>query len=362
MLRFCTYFDRNYLSRGLALYGSLRRHCRDFSLTVLTLDEETRVTLHRLALPGVQVVPLETLEAADPELRAVKPLRPTLEYYYTCGPSLLRYLLRSTDDGQLVTYLDADLFFFNDPAPAVAELDGASVGLVSHRFADASATALYGEYNVGWVSFRADADGEAALAWWRARCLESCAADRPETGVCGDQKYLDELPHRFPRVVTIGHSGANLAYWNWRRFQYSVTDGSVFADGVPLLWFHFGDFRVRYRWWVSPSFSGAPRQVRNTILAPYTRAVRQLDRALAPGGAIARRTGVVVVPRLDAVPPAPRPGRWGRLAHAARLGRWIATHVYVPVRAGGRLEPEVAHVLGAADDQPALTSPLRHSG
>jgi len=353
VLHFCTYFDRNYLSRGLALYGSLRRHCSGFTLWTLSLDEETRLTLERLALPGLRLVPLAELEAADPELAAVKRGRPPLEYYYTCGPALLRYLLRATPGPDLLTYLDADLFFFGDPTPAVLELTGASVGLVSHRVTDPRTNTLYGEFNVGWVSFRADADGLEALDWWRARCLESCATEHPETGVCGDQKYLDELPRRWPGIVTLRHAGANLAYWNYGRFRYRRLGRTIYVEDEPVLWFHFGDFRFHGRWWLSPTFAPRalfpPRIVRRGILVPYARTLRQLERALAPGGAIARRTGVPVVPRVFAAPPAPRPpGPHGWIVQAVRAVRGVGHQVFLPFRVRGPLEAEVEIILKAA--------------
>lgn len=353
VLQFCTYFDRNYLSRGLALYASLRRHGGPFSLWTLCLDEETRLTLERLTLPGVKVIALGELESCDPDLLAVKTSRPRLEYYYTCGPALLRHVLTTHPDIDLLTYLDADLFFFGDPAPVIRELAGASVGLVSHRITDARSISLYGEFNVGWVSFRSDAEGREALEWWRARCLESCATDHPETGICGDQKYLDELPRRSHRVVAVQHQGANLAYWNYGRFHYRRVGRTVYVEGQPLLWFHFGDFRLRWQWWLSPTFAARvlfpSRLVRRRILAPYARTLRELERALAPGGAIARRTSVAVRPRVEPAPPVPRPpGLKGRIVQTIRWLRTAGNYVFLPVRVREPLEIEVQIILAQA--------------
>jgi hypothetical protein len=349
VLAFCTYFDRNYLARGLALYASLRRHCGAFSLWTLCLDEETQLSLERIGLPGLHVVSLAQLESDDTDLLARKSSRSTLEYYYTCGPALMLHVLRTRPDIDLLTCLDADMFFFADPAPALAELTEASVGLASHRVVDARTVALYGEFNDGWVSFRSDADGLDALGWWRTRCLESCSIHL-EAGICGPQKYLDELPPRSSRVVVLKHPGANLGFWNYFRFQYDRVAGRVFVQGQPLLWFHFGDFLLGWRWWLHPNYSRRfmfpSRLVRRWVLAPYARTLHQLGRALAPGGAIARRTGVALTPRLHpTASPAPVPGliAWG--LRLLRLIRRVGNHVFFPFRRGGPLEPEVGIIL-----------------
>ena len=42
MLNFVTLFDKNYMSRGIVLYNSLKEHCKqDFTFYVLAMDEVT---------------------------------------------------------------------------------------------------------------------------------------------------------------------------------------------------------------------------------------------------------------------------------------------------------------------------------
>src|SRR6185312_11160403 len=95
---FCTLFDRNYATRGLALYHSLEKHCAaDFTATILCLDEETRDFLAKMALPRAVLLLAEDL--GDPELLAVRKVRGRREFCWTCTAPLLRYMLKKAEPG-----------------------------------------------------------------------------------------------------------------------------------------------------------------------------------------------------------------------------------------------------------------------
>src|SRR5258706_12876146 len=115
MHHYCTYFDSRYLSRGLALLGSLERHARPFRLWVLCLDAATEGCLNALQLDYLVAVGLPQLEAADPELLATRASRSLIEYYFTSTPCWIRYVHERLPQGADLTYLDADLYFFSDP-------------------------------------------------------------------------------------------------------------------------------------------------------------------------------------------------------------------------------------------------------
>jgi hypothetical protein len=277
MRYFCTYFDRRYLSRGLALHASLARHCPAFTLWVLCMDGDTYDILTRMRRPGLEPIALEELEAYDRPLAAVKPQRERLEYYFTCTPSLPVFLFERRPEIDLLTYLDADLFFFDSPEPLFDEIGPASIAIIEHRFPPHLRDwERYGIYNVGWVSLRRDAAGQECSHWWRERCLEWCH-DRCEDGRFADQKYLDVWPRRFRNVVSLRHPGANVAPWNVMQYRVETVKGRVHVDGAPLVFYHFHGFRRRSRWVYDTNLSGygavAGRVLRTRVYRPYARAV-----------------------------------------------------------------------------------------
>jgi len=278
---FCTYFDHNYASLGLALYESLRRHAPAFCLWILCLDDEAHALLTRLALPGVRLIGLAEFERDDPALLAAKPGRSLIEYYFTCTPSLPRHILRRDPDIGLITYLDADLCFYSSPERIFTEIGTASVAIIDHRFsARLGHLVENGIYNVGWLTFRRDADGLQCLDWWRERCLEWCFI-RHEPGRYADQKYLDDWPRRFRNVKVLAQKGANLAMWNLDNHTVTRHGRKMFVDGDPLVFFHFHGLRRPQQWIFSmgaPYYEVFPsRTVLRHVFAPYVAALVRIE-------------------------------------------------------------------------------------
>ena len=91
--------------------------------------------------------------------------------------------------------------------------------------------------------FKNDLYARKCLSWWRDRCNEWCYF-RIEDGKYGDQKYLDDWPERFARVVVLRDVGTGLAPWNLRSHRITMRGERVFVDGQPLIFYHFHMFSI----------------------------------------------------------------------------------------------------------------------
>jgi hypothetical protein len=239
MRHYCTYFDSNFLSRGLALYESLCTHEKEFTLYVLCLDDKTHVFFQHHQFDSIIPIALKEFETGDTKLIDCKTNRSGVEYIFTCTPSLLIYILNYYNNIELLTYVDADLFFFSSPEPVFNEIGNSSIAIIAHRFSDRNKhMEIYGIYNVGFLSFRNDLDGRKCLKWWRDKCIEWCY-DYVDSGRFADQKYLDEWPTLFNNVCIVIHKGANLAPWNIDNYNITVVDTNPHVDGDPVIFYHF---------------------------------------------------------------------------------------------------------------------------
>jgi len=244
---YCTYFDRNYLSRAVALIESLRRvESTDFVLYAICHDELSRLVMERLKIDQVVVVPIQDIEHHDAALLAAKHTRTRVEYFWTTTATILLRLLERHPEIDTLAYVDADLLFYSDPQPIFDELGAASVLIHEHRF---SPSVRYlepqsGRFNVGLMLFRNDPIGRQILGWWRDRCIEWCYL-RFENGKIGDQGYLTDWPTRFPGVVVLQHVGAGVAPWNHDQYRLGHdASGAPSIDGLPLIFYHYHAFSL----------------------------------------------------------------------------------------------------------------------
>lgn len=238
-MNFCTLFDSNYASKGIALYLSLEQQTDDFVLYVMGMDRKCQEILNSI---GFKHMIVECIDDVDsPELAEAKGNRSRAEFCWTCGSFFTDYFLNKYNLPD-ITYLDSDLMFLGSPKIVFEEFEqkNASVGLAPHFMK----YPLFGKYCVQYVYFKNDKDGRECLRWWRDECLKWCYS-RVEDGKYGDQKYLDYFADRFSHVCETENRGVGIAYWNMD--YYSFKDGlTIYKDNKwPSVFFHYSGINVQ---------------------------------------------------------------------------------------------------------------------
>ncbi len=238
MMHFCTLFDSNYISKGLALYLSIEQNTKDFVLYVMAMDRKCQDILKIIGLERVVVDCIEDI--ADPELDEAKANRSRAEFCWTCGSYSTDFFLQKYELSD-ITYLDSDLMFFCSPQVVFDELERkkTSIGLAPH-FTNNS---LFGRYCVHFVFFKNDDDGRSCVRWWKKECLMWCYS-KLKGGKYGDQKYLDYFSEMFNNVHSIENRGAGIAYWNMNSYKYADNHLTYKKQEWPIVFFHYSGIIV----------------------------------------------------------------------------------------------------------------------
>ncbi len=283
MHNYCTLFDSNYLTRGIAMYESLKSKTDNFHLYILAFDDKSFKLLSDMSLEFVSVISLKEFE--DEKLLNVKQDRSIAEYCWTCTPSIIKYCL-DTYGLSACTYLDADIYFFNDPNVLIEEMKDASVLITEHRYTqeyDQSLTS--GIYCVQFMTFKNDAHGMLVLNWWRNACISWCYA-RCEDGKFGDQKYLDGWPDNFEGVHVLKHLGGGVAPWNVQ--QYSINNSDF-----KIVFYHFHHYRMLEGDVVDLGAYKLSEDVINNLYRPYAFHLQQVERKLISFDAVNDYNGIM---------------------------------------------------------------------
>jgi hypothetical protein len=243
------------------------------------MDDVTLQTLMKMNLEKASLIAISDFE--DEELQRIKPSRTVAEYCWTCTPSLPLYVLRKEPALDMITYLDADLFFYSDPSPIYEEMGDHSIFIIEHRFPEhLKHLEANGIYNVQMLAFRNNDHGRECLEWWRERCNEWCFY-RLEDGKLGDQKYLDDWPTRFKGVHVLQHEGAGVALWNVMKYRIERQDGRTLVDNVPLIFYHFHQFQILTEGSYDFGDKGIYQLTPENIALIYQPYIQEIERSIA---------------------------------------------------------------------------------
>lgn len=143
----------------------------------------------------------------------------------------------------MVTYLDSDLYFFDDPERIFTVIGDRSIAIVPHRLiSEKQHLIVNGIYNVGWVTFRNDKPGRECLINWAMNCREWCYA-RYEDGKFADQKYLDAWPSQYGNALAILDQPA-IGAAPWNIGQHVISEGPN-IDLARLIFYHYHELVER---------------------------------------------------------------------------------------------------------------------
>jgi hypothetical protein len=228
VLRICLITDAMYWAETQGLiYNLLHRNRGRIEAHILSLDD---FGIEKLVPKGprltVHIVTPQEIWSQREWLRLKRSSHAIQAY---CSKSrLLRHAVVKAR--QPVLYLDSDLYFFKDPIHLAERLKRHSVLLFPHWNDESSHTRVHGLFNAGLVGV--SPRGVDFLEWWSKLCLVKCSK---EAGFFDDQGYLDLVPIYFKNVGIYRRGDENVAKWNVKTLDVSVSAFTGIRMGKQLL-------------------------------------------------------------------------------------------------------------------------------
>jgi hypothetical protein len=267
MIYFCTYFDKNYLSRFLTLSESINKFKFQYTFFILALDDKVVNFFEINNYKYIKVIRLEELEIKYKNLLIAKKNRDLIEYYFTLTPFLPRYIFYKYRVSS-ISYLDCDFYFFKSPKKLINKNLNCSV-VLTKQYSDLK----YGLYNVGWIYYNLNfSETKNILRIWSDQCINFCR-DIPKNGLYAEQKYLDDWCNKLKNIKILEPKNTFFSPWD-KNIQIEKNHQSLIA-------FHFHGLEFYKNYFVS-GFSKYNKKISKKILKqiyiPYIKKIIFLEK------------------------------------------------------------------------------------
>ena len=267
-MNFCSYFDKNYLSKFLVLRNSIETFTFEYRFFVLALDNYVEDFFKKNKIKNIEVISLKDLEQSYKDLIVAKKNRDLIEYYFTLSPFLPIYIFEKFKCMN-IAYVDSDFFFFKNPTKLFQENLNNSVTLIRQE-----SEPKYGLFNMGLIFFNFNfSETLENLNTWSKQCLDSCI-DIPNTNknIYADQKYLDEWFLRLRNIKVLYPEYSVLSPWDTnQKIEFNIDN--IFA-------FHFHNFQIQNNFFYSGFsnyFKKPSKIILNKIYIPYAKHIYYLN-------------------------------------------------------------------------------------
>jgi hypothetical protein len=274
----CTYFDINYLPRGLALFNSIKKYHDDFKLFILTFDDSTFNYLNSLNDDKIELISHQEYNSYFNT--SIERFDDKKQYFFSSTPNLCLYVLRNNPEIDILLYLDADVYLFSSIEPLYEEFGNYSIGLTPHNIHPFLKYFVkhYGTFNVGVNLFRNDSIGIKCLEDWKSNC-DNWYQGKPGYPLkfFSDQIFLDSWINEYDKIKVIENPGINLVYWNVVNYKLSREENYFMVNDQKLIIFHFSSLnKISSNKWKTNSKYGLV-SVKNVLKEIYLEYINNIE-------------------------------------------------------------------------------------
>lgn len=277
MQNFCTHFNIKYLSKAIALHESMEAHVKNYHLYMFIFDDQSYNFLKKVNLPNVSLIHFNQFE--NDELLKIKSERTLKEYLWTVTPYTLIYIFNNSKVDEC-TYIDADIYFFNDPSPVFSEVKKYNAIITEHRYHKTKdQTSVSGRFCVQFNSFVRTESSLTVLMDWKNSVAEWCF-DRHEKGLFGDQMYLDAWPINYKDIHIAKHPGIGVAPWNVLNYTDLKNNPNLTAfdekskQKTQIIFYHFHGLSIHSNQYVDLGIYKLNKSIYTEIYKPYLNSLK----------------------------------------------------------------------------------------
>lgn len=256
---------------------------------ILCMDDDTKTILEKHNLINTILISIDEVEKYYVYLKDLRNQRSFAEYCWTLTPHIIEYLFAIYGE-ESNTYLDSDLYFFDDPDVLNIEMlnNNCHTLITEHRFTNDRNRNLnekmHGKYCVQYNTFTNCPESRALLKRWKTNVIADCEYNKRKQKA-GDQKYLEEFPILSRAVYIPKNIGVGVAPWNVKRYRFIEKDGKriIIADAnerSPILFYHYQNIKYISNKIVNIGAGRCDRRLKLALYYPYLKEVDGIRRQL----------------------------------------------------------------------------------
>lgn len=239
----------NYLAQARVLADSIRQTNPDYEFVIGLCDKIEGSGVDKSKLEGLNL--LEVHRIGIDGFDEMTERYDITELNTAVKPFYFNYFFNSRPDMERIIYFDPDIEIFDRLTGIEEGLDTHNIVLTPHFYTPVfdkkSRTEqqmfVNGIYNLGFLAVKRSEETFKFLDWWMIKLKTECYMDI-QNGMFVDQLYCNMVPLYYEGVKIDKYPGYNISYWNLHERTLSQKDDKYFANGQPLVFYHYSGINI----------------------------------------------------------------------------------------------------------------------
>lgn len=245
-----TLCSNNYLAQAIVLGKSLRCSNPRWNYVIGLVDKkEESIDYDSIGFDIIEIASLNF-----PSMEDMVQRYSVVELNTALKPFFFQYLLNRSREGDVVAYLDPDIYVYQPLSELEAKLISNDIVLIPHcqspipddgKLPAEEDILNTGIYNLGFIAVKKSCQGQAMIQWWQERLTTKAYIDFSR-GLFTDQIWQNLVPIYYSNTAILSDIGYDVAYWNLHERNVLFIDNQWMVVNAQqkrlLVFFHFSGY------------------------------------------------------------------------------------------------------------------------